>query len=163
MLQPPPLRVLLGRIARLSCPACGRGRIFRRVFLRAERCTGCRRAFEREEGHWVGGAEVHMFVSFGLSVILCVPALVLLDPTPALHAAVLSGHVLLSLMVFRYSRALFLAVDYRLDPGTGAGGDDDPGGPAGPGRPLPAPGSARRSPGRGLRASRRDRERADVR
>jgi uncharacterized protein (DUF983 family) len=130
--------VLLLRILRLSCPACGRGPLFRRYFLRAERCSACHRRFEREEGYWVGGSEVHMFASFGLSVVACVPFLVLLEPTSLLYAGVVAGHVALSLVVFRYSRAVFLAVDYWLDPSSPArGGGDDPGGLAAPVRPRP--------------------------
>jgi uncharacterized protein (DUF983 family) len=157
---PSPLR-LLGRVLRLACPACGRGRIFRRFFLRAERCAGCSRAFEREEGYWVGGSEVHMFVSFGLSVALSVPFLVLLEPSPALYAGVLGGHVLVSVAIFRYSRAIFLAVDFYLDPGPPPAGGDDKGGLGWPERPFPVPGTARRLPGR-RRASRRGREPVDA-
>ncbi|HEX5136083.1 MAG TPA: hypothetical protein VFY93_03865 [Planctomycetota bacterium] len=162
MLQPPSVPRLLYRVLRISCPACGRGRIFRRFFLRAERCAGCGRPFEREEGYWVGGSEVHMFASFGLSVILCVPFLVLFPPTPLLYAGVLLGHVAVSVAIFRYSRALFLAVDFYLDPGAPAVNGDDPGGLGLPERPRPAPGHARRAPG-GRRASRRERQPADAR
>jgi uncharacterized protein (DUF983 family) len=155
------LPTLLLRVLRLKCPACGRGRLFRRYFVRAESCAGCHRRFEREEGYWVGGSEVHMFASFGLSVLLCVPFVVLLEPTPGLYAAVILGHVVLSLLVFRYSRAIFLAVDYWLDPAMPASGGDDPGdAAAAPVRPLPAP--ERRRAGRLLRVSRRPRETADV-
>jgi len=162
LLQPPSLHSLLSRVARLKCPACGRGRIFRRFFVRAERCAGCHRPFEREEGYWVGGSEVHMFASFGLSVLLCVPFLVLLEPTPVLYAGVLGGHVALSLIVFRYSRAIFLTVDYYLDPGAATGSGEDPGGATASERPFPPPGFARRRPDRRVGASRREREPADV-
>jgi hypothetical protein len=103
-----------------------------------------------------------MFASFGLSVILCVPFLVLFEPTPALYAGVLAGHVAVSLAIFRYSRALFLAIDFYLDPGPPAGGGDDTGGLGLPERPFPAPGFGRRVPGR-RGASRREREPADAR
>lgn len=138
--------------------------MFRRYFLRAERCEACRRPFEREEGYWVGGSEVHMFASYGLSVLLCIPFLVLLEPTPLLYACVIGGHVAVSLVLFRYSRALFLAVDYCLDPGAPACGGDDPG-PAGDAvPPRPVPGTARRRvSGRRVRASRRERAPADLR
>jgi hypothetical protein len=79
------------------------------------------------------------------------------EPTPALQAIVLGGHVLVSVAIFRYSRAIFLAVDYYLDPGSPAGGGDDPGGLGLPDRPFPEPGTSRRVPGR-RRASRRGRE-----
>jgi uncharacterized protein (DUF983 family) len=156
------VRQLLGRVLRLSCPACGRGRIFRRFFLRAENCAGCQRRFEREEGYWVGGSEVHMFASFGLSVLVCVPVLVLLEPTPLLQAGVILGHVVLSLLAFRYSRAIFLALDWYLDPAAPAGGGDDPGGAAAGVRPRPSPGLALRRAPKG-RGSRRGREPVDVR
>jgi uncharacterized protein (DUF983 family) len=156
MLQGPPFLSLLGRVARLACPACGRGRLFRRYFLRAEECTACRWRFEREEGHWVGGSEVHMFVSYGVSVFACVPFLMFLEPTPAVYAALLGGHVLVSLVVFRYSRAIFLALDYYVDPAAPASGGDEGRGLGEPARPRPAPGSRRRSGGR-LRGSRRER------
>jgi hypothetical protein len=77
-------------------------------------------------------------------MIACVPFLVLLEPTPLLYAGVIAGHVVLSLVVFRYSRAIFLAVDHALDPGAAAGGGDDRGDAAVPARPRPAPGLARR-------------------
>lgn len=162
MAQPPALFALLYRVVRLACPACGRGRIFRRFFLRAECCAGCARRFEREEGYWVGGSEVHMFASFGLSVLVCLPFLVLFEPTPMLYAAVLAGHVLLSVAVFRYSRAIFLAVDYYLDPAPQEGADDGPEGLGVPERPVPVPGAGRRVPGQ-RRASRRGREPAGAR
>jgi len=104
-----------------------------------------------------------MFASFGLSVLLCIPFLVILEPTALLYAGILSGHVLVSVLIFRYSRALFLAVDYYLDPGVPAGGGDDRGGVGVPERPTPTPGSSRRLPDRGLRASRRERKPVAVR
>jgi uncharacterized protein (DUF983 family) len=152
-LDVPSLLQLILRVLRLSCPACGRGRIFRRYFVRAERCSGCERRFEREEGYWVGGSEVHMFASFGLSVLVCLPFLVVFEPTPLLYAAVILGHVVLSLLVFRYSRAVFLALDYWLDPAAPPAGGDDPGGAPAPVRPPPRPVLARRRAG-----GRRDRE-----
>jgi len=103
-----------------------------------------------------------MFASFGLSVVLCVPFLMLFPPTPLLYTGVMLGHVALSVAIFRYSRALFLAVDFYLDPGTPARDGDDPGGLGLPDRPYPTPGHARRAPGAG-RASRRQRRPAKVR
>ena len=120
------LRTMLGRVMRLRCPACGHGHLFRRYFVRKDRCGHCGWTFEREEGHWVGGSEVHMFASYGLSVLLFVPILILMTPTPAMLAAVIAGHVALSLLLFRFSRAFFLGVDFMLDPAKP--GDDDDGG-----------------------------------
>jgi uncharacterized protein (DUF983 family) len=128
---------MLTRVARLRCPACGHGRLFRRLFVRKDLCGHCGWEFERGAGHWVGGSEVHMFASYGLSVILFVPVLVLVTPTPALLGAVIAGHVVLSLLLFRWSRALFLGIDYFIDPARPDHDDDD--GPGGMPAVLPDP------------------------
>jgi len=142
---------MLGRVARLACPVCGKGRIFRRYFLRAHSCNHCRWRFERGEGHWVGGSEVHMFASYGLSVLLCIPLLIVLGPGPATFAGVIGLHVGVSLTLFRFSRALFLGLDYYLDPRVGGPGGDEPPPAAEGGRPRTPPTLAR------LRARRRER------
>ena len=91
-----------------------------------------------------------MFASYGLSVLLALPILILAKPTPALLAAVIAGHVLLSLLLHRFSRALFLGVDYFLDPaGPPSDDGDDDGIPAGLPPTLPAP---RALPSKWLRA-----------
>ena len=126
----------LRRILRLRCPRCGRGELFRSFFLRAERCGNCAWVFEREQGYWVGGAEVHMFASYGLSVVLFIPLLFVFGPTPLVQVSVIVGHVACSLLLFRYSRAIFVGVDYHLDPG--APESDDQGGGGGvPVKPTP--------------------------
>ena len=133
------------RSLRLVCPACGHGGLFRRYFIRKELCSHCGWAFERGHGHWVGGAEVHMFASYGLSVLLFMPVLVLFDPTPWLLGAVIGGHLVLSVALHRYSRAVFLGIDYLVDPGMPSDGDDGEGGareivwPPAPGRSARAP------------------------
>ena len=70
---------------------------------------------------------------------LFLPVLLFVDPTPLLLGAVIAGHVALSLLLHRYSRALFLGVDYLVDPANPPPGDDDEGGmPMGLGPDLPA-------------------------
>ncbi|MHC4133457.1 MAG: hypothetical protein ACYS0K_00595 [Planctomycetota bacterium] len=113
---------ILVRILRLACPACGRGPLFRRYFVRADRCSHCRWKFERGAGHWVGGSEVHMFAAYGISVLICIPVLILAGRSPFVLGAVIAAHVVLSLAVFRYSRALFLGLDYLFDPARPPGG-----------------------------------------
>lgn len=141
----------------LTCPACAKGKLFRRYFLREEGCTHCKREFEREQGYWVGGAEVHMFLSYGLSVLICIPILILYGNSPGMQAALIAGHVALSLSLFRYARALFLAVDYRLDP-SGPPADPDGDGDSGaPVRPRTPPRLARHRVKRRGRASTRAR------
>jgi uncharacterized protein (DUF983 family) len=142
----PSVRTLLGRVLRAACPACGKGAIYRRNFRRSELCSHCGWRFERGQGHWIGGSEVHMFGSYGLSVVLFVPFLVLFGASPLAQALAVLGHVVLSLAIYRYSRAVFLAFDYKIDPsrddGGDSGGDDD--GPHHPAWPRWPPTEGRR-------------------
>jgi uncharacterized protein (DUF983 family) len=121
----PTLRCTLLRILRTRCPRCGTGPIFERSIVRAERCSHCEWQYERGHGFWIGGSEVHMFASYGISVLLFIPLLILLGPTPAVQAGVIAGHVACSLLLLRYSRSVFIGIDYYLDPGTVSGDDDD--------------------------------------
>jgi len=86
-----------------------------------------------------------MFAAYGLSVALSLPLLLLFEPTPLLQTALLAGHVLLSLTLFRYSRAVFLALDFYLDPVGPPGRGDDRDRPAAPARPRTPPGALRRA------------------
>jgi hypothetical protein len=78
-----------------------------------------------------------MFASFGISVLLCVPALILAGPATSVMVGVVIGHVVVSLTLFRYSRAIFLGLDYLLDPAAPPDDDDAHGTP----RNDPRPGS----------------------
>jgi len=124
----PTLRRTLARILRTRCPRCGTGPVFARGFVRAENCDHCGWQYERGQGFWIGGSEVHMFASYGISVVLFIPLLIALGSTPAVQAAVILGHVACSILLLRYSRAAFIGIDYYLDPGAPEGGDDDPDG-----------------------------------
>ena len=95
-----------------------------RFFVRKDICGHCGWKFERGEGHWIGGSEVHMLASYGISTVIAVPVIIFVKPTPLLLSAVIAGHVLLSLLLFRFSRALFLGLDYMCDPGAPESPDD---------------------------------------
>ncbi len=80
-----------------------------------------------------------MFATFGVSAIVFVPFVVWFDFSNAAVAGAMAGHVVFSLAFFRYSRAIFLGLDFWLDPGHPPISDDDRGsgrrvrGPRGPG------------------------------
>lgn len=120
----PTFRRALARMLRVRCPRCGKGPIFQHGFVRAERCTHCDWQYERGHGFWIGGSELHMFASYGISVVLFIPLLIILGSTPAIQASVFCGHIVCSLALLRYSRSIFIGVDFYLDPEVG-GGDDD--------------------------------------
>ncbi len=115
--------------------------------MRANACGHCGWRFEREAGFWVGGAEVHMFLSYGLSVVVFVPVLVLFGDPLWVKLGAIVGHAALSLLFFRWSRAAFIGLDYWVDPVAGGAADDDRedgGEPATPRRRPPAPRVSRR-------------------
>ena len=120
----PPMIRMIARILSVRCPRCGEGPIFRSAFIRAERCSLCDWKFEREHGYWIGGSEVHMFASYGISVLIFIPLLILLGSTPAVQVGVVGGHVVCSLLLFRYSRAFFIGLDFYVDPGLAEGDND---------------------------------------
>ena len=140
----PHLSVLLGHAWRLRCPACGVGPVFARGFRRAEDCSACGRRLDLDEGHWLGGAEVLMAASWGFGMFVLCPIVFFADlPDGAVHGLG-AAHLGLSVALFRTSRAVFLALDYAVDPS-----DDRPQGPPGADdadpapAPAPAPGLAR--------------------
>lgn len=57
---------ILGRGARLRCPCCGHGRLFRTRFRTYDRCLACGEPFEREPGQAFGV----VYINLGLSGVL---------------------------------------------------------------------------------------------
>ncbi len=128
---------LLLRGLRLKCPRCGQGPLFRRGFSMPESCAVCGLRFEREQGYFVGAIYLN---SAGTVLVLIGGGLVLhfagVSLIPQLViAATLS--VLVPVAFFRYSKSLWLAMDYFLDP---EGPPERPSwaDPAGGSRPAPA-------------------------
>jgi uncharacterized protein (DUF983 family) len=113
----PALSTLVGRALRLRCPACGRGRLFRKELLMHPRCQGCGFRFEREPGYWLGS----IYVNYGLTALIVTVAYFALFFSELFE----SNHilwlltafcVLFPLWFFRYARAIWVAVDLYIDP-----------------------------------------------
>jgi uncharacterized protein (DUF983 family) len=68
------LQVLL-RGARLRCPCCGYGHLFRSGFTMNEACSACDEKFEREPGQWFGA----VYINLTLTALLTVTGFVLTD------------------------------------------------------------------------------------
>lgn len=150
----PTLRTALTRALRERCPECGEGRVFRsHPFQNEDDCDECGWAFERGPGHWLGGSEINMLLTFPLGIAVSLP-LVLMTSGSAWSLAL--GAVLtvtLSLLTYRRSRCLFFALDHLLDPVP----DRSSGGP--PPRDGEEPDG--NEPGPGPRPDRRARPRPD--
>ena len=107
----------IGRGLRLLCPRCGRAPLYRGWFTMNEVCPVCYLNFERAQGYWVGAIYVNYAVT---TVVALAGYFVLWSRTGMSTAAQLSIWlpfcVLFPLWFFRYSRSLWLAVEYGVNP-----------------------------------------------
>jgi len=114
--QRPSLETLIRRALRLRCPRCGQGELFTGWFSMPERCSECRLKYERAPGYFLGAT----YINYGLtSVSLTASYFVLhfgLDLSNRQLAGPLAGFcVVVPLLLFRYARALWLAIDCHID------------------------------------------------
>ena len=115
------LLTLLMRTLRLRCPRCGKGKLFRRRFTMYERCPVCQLVYEREEGFYTGAVALNLIVSELLVAAFAIPFSVwaaLHPAVPFIPILLLASPlpVLLPLLFFRHSKALWISVNYWLDP-----------------------------------------------
>src|SRR5262245_46971871 len=111
------LGTLLWRAARLYCPVCGRGRLFRNWFAMHPRCGECGFHYERGPGYWLGS----IYVNYGLTALIVTAGYLgfffseAIEPTTLLWLCVGFCFVF-PLWFFRYARAVWVAVDLYFDP-----------------------------------------------
>lgn len=112
-LHSPGVGALLVRALRLRCPACGRGRLFDGWFAMLAHCPVCDFRYEREQGYFVGA----IYVNFALTVLVGLVPVVAADIAWGLTLAqqlaiALPLMVIVPVVGFRWSRSLWLMVDY---------------------------------------------------
>jgi len=112
-----PLWQTLSRGMRLRCPRCGDGSLFRGLFSMHSQCPKCALIFEREEGYFVGA----IYINYAATTLIAIPGFLTLDylTTMSLSQQLLLWGiftVLFPLAFFRYSRSLWLSVDYFFTP-----------------------------------------------
>src|SRR5262245_27685083 len=112
-LVPPGPAVALRRALALRCPRCGGTRLFAGPFRMQERCAACGLTYEREQGFFVGAIYVNyaVTVASGIGLVLALDWLVGLTLTQQLVLGV-AVVALVPLVFFRYSRSLWLAIDF---------------------------------------------------
>ncbi len=114
--QRPSLETLISRALRLRCPRCGRGKLFTGWFSMPERCSECQLKYERASGYFLGAT----YINYGLTAVsLTALYFVLhfgLDLSNRQLAGPLAGFcIVVPLLLFRYARALWLAIDCHID------------------------------------------------
>ncbi len=111
------LKRALTRAVRLRCPACGRAPLFRSWFVMNTACAVCDLRFERAQGYWVGA----IYINYGVTTLIAVTGYFAAwrwwDPPLAWQLAVWGLFtVVFPLWFFPYSRSVWLAVEYGLNP-----------------------------------------------
>lgn len=114
---PPTLATAVRRGLCLRCPRCGGAPIFRGWFAMHDACAACGRKFNRAPGYFLGS----IYFNYGVTAVLLIVGYfslyfggVLIGK--AWLAALAAFTLLFPLWFFRYARALWIAVDERLDP-----------------------------------------------
>lgn len=106
---------VLVRAVRLRCPRCGGTPLYRGWFAMHERCAACGYRYEREPGYFVGAIYINYAVTIGVAAggVLVLDWLLGLGLRAQLAIGVGLG-VLVPVLFFRYSRSLWLGVDYLV-------------------------------------------------
>ncbi len=109
-------------ILTLRCPRCLQGRVWRGFLAMNVACPVCGLIFEREPGYFTGA----MVVSYGLAVPVLgamVIGLMTLGGLDAVASLVIGDVAYLALVpfIFRYSRVLWLHLDWLVYPDRGDG------------------------------------------
>lgn len=115
----PSAGTLLWRAARLRCPVCGSGRLFRRWVQLVDRCPRCGFQFERRAGQFVGAVGMNTIAVFGLLLIALAVGFVLTAPKVAVVPLLVVGVVIAGLgpvVFYPFSKTLWTAVDLMMSP-----------------------------------------------
>jgi uncharacterized protein (DUF983 family) len=109
----PSVPTAIRRALTLRCPRCGRGEVFVGWFTMRETCEACGLKYEREPGYFVGA----IYLNFAVTAVVCLGGAMLVAMALGLPpwgevgvASVLC--VLVPLLFFRYSKSLWLGIDY---------------------------------------------------
>jgi uncharacterized protein (DUF983 family) len=106
---------VLARALRLRCPRCGGTQLYAGPFRMHETCAACGLRYEREAGYFVGA----IYVNYAATVLVAAGTVLALDWTIGLTlawqlAVGIALAVLVPLAFFRYSRSLWLCLDYLV-------------------------------------------------
>ena len=104
------------RGARLRCPACSRGRLFRNMFQMNTECAECEFGFERPPGYFLGSTYINYGVTAATTTVVYVILLFgFRAPRDRLLPFALTFCVIFPLVFFRFARSLWLSLDCYFD------------------------------------------------
>jgi uncharacterized protein (DUF983 family) len=114
-LAPVRVRRIVACALQLRCPRCGQTKLYSGWFRMHERCAACGLRYEREQGYFIGA----IYLNYAFTVAVAAGLVLVLDWTVGLSLAWQLGLgvalcVLVPLCFFRYSRSLWLSLDYLV-------------------------------------------------
>lgn len=113
------------RALHLRCPRCGHGRLFRNWITMYPACTSCGLRFERAPGYFLGSAYVNYGIVAGSLTILYLTLHYGAEISNRWLAGPLLAYcIVVPLILFRYARSWWLAMDCYCDPTSFAESED---------------------------------------
>ena len=112
---------MLGRASLLRCPRCGARGLIRGWFKLQERCPSCALPLERNEDrdYWLGGYTLNLVAAELLLALMMVVVVVSRWPDvpwPFLQYGGVVLVILVPILLFPFSRIVWLAIDLSLRP-----------------------------------------------
>ena len=116
----PPLSQIIQRAARLRCPYCGRGGLFRGVFRMFQRCPECDLSYFPEQGYYLGAMIINYAATTACVVTIFLVSLLFPDfTTLSTNMKILlwmAFAVTLSLLFVRHAYSFWLGLDFWIKP-----------------------------------------------
>ena len=108
---------IISAAVRLKCPKCKTGSLFLGLFKMHSECPHCHFKFEREHGFFVGA----IYLNYAATVVIAMPGYFVLDYFTQITLTQqlvlwISFATLFPIFFFRYSRSLWLGLDYIFNP-----------------------------------------------
>ena len=114
--------LLFWRAMRLRCPNCGGGPVFRSWFRMRPYCPACGLPLERgEQGYQVGSYMFNIIAAELIFVLVFLAVVLITWPSPPWRLLQYGGIILMILapvILFPFSKTLFLAFDLLFRPAT---------------------------------------------
>jgi len=115
--RPRPKR--LAALLRQRCPRCLEGSIFTGWVTTREACPACGLRYGREEGYFSGGMDLSFFLAAPVLAFIFLVLNQLCGSSLTLVATLFVSYAIFlpcAVPLFRYSRVLWLYIDWQLDP-----------------------------------------------
>ncbi len=112
-----PLDTVLSRAVRLRCPRCGEGKLFFKAFRMYQNCPNCKLQYERDPGYFLGST----YINYGCTALILTVSYLVLHfiagiENRSLFWPLMTFIVLFPMLLFRYARSFWLALDRFVDP-----------------------------------------------